>query len=859
MARNSPRQGLFLCRWIITSVALVLSGAAQTRQPREGDRFLGVDLYGDPLPPGAMARLGTTRLRANGILTYLAFSPDSSLLAGCGNDVVFWDRETGKEMRRLSHSCHCFAFSPDGKRLALTYSGLPDAVIDLLDLGTGQQVAQLPGHKEATSTIAYSPDGKLLASGGRDNAVRLWDGVTGKQLRCLQGHEKRLGKVVFDPTGKYLASLDKDENICLWSVATGRLRHRLYGIDLAFSPDGKLLATCHGDQIIFWEIDSGREVRRSQEFEPPVANPSARTQALLAHLVFAPNGKSLISSDMDQRLALWDATSGKRLRQTERLWPSTSGNGLLALSPDGKTLACIADEGARLVDATTLQDRWPDRARQRTIYTAAFLPDGSALLTGVGGAFDDLSASGAVVFWDSVTGKELRRIEVGKKKVVGVFPTPAGKILFTAKEFGPVQCWSLRDGSLVRQLYEAERPFHLADSALSPDGKTLAIMQHVDPYSSRKKVKDQLLLLDAATGKVHHRWEGILGFFSSPFSPDSKLLVVPTEGDALTLLDVTTGKPVRQIKGAVLKAEEGDFPLPRPSAVFSPDGRTLATWSHEDVLRLWNAQTGKALRTLSVTLTGDTSVGYVAFSPDGKALASGDPDGLVQVWEVPTGKERCRFAASPARHRSDNTIVAFSPDGRRLVSGCFDKTGLIWDVTGSTGTQERPALSPKELQLLWADLRGADARKAHQAIWRLVFSPEQSLPFLGQRLQPVTAVKPEEVSRCLAGLDSNEFAVREKAAVEMAAMGELAETTLQKALQAKLSPEVRRRLQQLLENPTRSDHVWQERVLEILEQIGTPDAQQLLHKMAGGAPEAWVTQDARAALQRLSKRQAKAP
>jgi hypothetical protein len=196
-----------------------------------------------------------------------------------------------------------------------------------------------------------------------------------------------------------------------------------------------------------------------------------------------------------------------------------------------------------------------------------------------------------------------------------------------------------------------------------------------------------------------------------------------------------------------------------------------------------------------------------------------------------------------------------------LVSGSSDTTALLWNVTGLPGRKHKQftPLSAKEVETLWATLADSNAAKAHQAICQLTTAPPQTVPFLQGHLQPVASADGQRISRWIAALDSNRFAVRDQAAKELDRLGELAEPALRQALERQgLSLEMRRRLEQLLAQlhgpVTEPERLRALRAIEVLEHIGTAEAKQMLANLAKGAPQARVTQEAKVALERLAKR-----
>jgi hypothetical protein len=233
-------------------------------------------------------------------------------------------------------------------------------------------------------------------------------------------------------------------------------------------------------------------------------------------------------------------------------------------------------------------------------------------------------------------------------------------------------------------------------------------------------------------------------------------------------------------------------------------------------------------------------------------------DHRVRIWELSTRQQRCAFR-SPDRRISS---LAFATNGRLLAQGSDDISVLLWDLTGrlEKGQRRPAALSPEELQALWADLAGADATKAYRAIWTLAAGASESVPFLKRHLRPVSPVDSQSISRWVADLDHERFQKREQATVQLEKIGDLAETSLRKALEGKPSLETRQRIERLLdkavaewENPS-AERLLMLRALEALEQMETSGARRLLEELARGAADAEITKQAKAALCRLSKR-----
>jgi hypothetical protein len=299
------------------------------------------------------------------------------------------------------------------------------------------------------------------------------------------------------------------------------------------------------------------------------------------------------------------------------------------------------------------------------------------------------------------------------------------------------------------------------------------------------------------------------------------------------------------------------------SAVFSPDGRILATGGIDRTVCLWETASQRLITQLA---KHDRSVAALAFSPDGRMLASGDGGPVsrfwpanagqkIHLWEIASGRELTQLSG----HDSDVTSLAFSLDGKRLLSGLSNGTVLVWDIAARALSAAPAAveLEPKELDALWSDLASDDGRKAFAAVWRLARSPT-AIAFLRTRVQPAAGANPKQLARWIADLDSVAFADRERATRELERQAEVAEPLLRKALAGDPSPEVRRRIGALLgklERPvTSADMLRSIRAVEVLEHAATEEARQLLEKLGAGAADARLTREAKVALERLRSR-----
>jgi tricorn protease-like protein len=369
--------------------------------------------------------------------------------------------------------------------------------------------------------------------------------------------------------------------------------------------------------------------------------------------------------------------------------------------------------------------------------------------------------------------------------------------------------------------------------AWSADGKMLVSGSYSDM---------SIRVWDTATGKqrraIEYKAEWPCGI---ALSADGQVVAAGGYRDGtIHLWEADTGKELRTIA----TPHQMVYAL-----AFNPDGSALASGGMQAGIHLWDATTGRVLRRWE---TPQGHIGHLAFSRNGRMLVSGHGDARVRLWEVATGKERDSFTG----HRSNIRAVAFAPDGRSIASGSDDTTILVWDATN--GARPDAALSAKQLQALWADLIGTDAGRAYRAMWQMALSPKRVLPFLAERLHPITPLderQQKQVERLLADLDKESFPARQRAETELEKMGPAIESALRKALEGKPSLEVRRRIEKVLEkvDDKSNERLRTRRALEALESMNTPEARQLLESLANGTPRAWLTDEARKIRKRLAQ------
>jgi WD40 repeat protein len=878
--------------------------APQSQKAPPEQRAARTDRYGDPLPSGALTRLGTDRLALDHAI-FLSFSADARLLAAHDGivDLRVWEVATGKEILRLKTPRFLgygpgmtpLRFSPDGKALAL---GCPDNRVRVWEVDTGKELHQFGGLRGQMSHLAFTPDGRSLLASGSAGPVLCWNLTRGGPPRTI-GDFPRVVFMALSRDGTVLTAATcgppdwQKRTFARWDLATGKEigRHSITTEGrwaCALSPDGEIFASpdAEGKSITLLDPLTGRARGRARGSDYP---------ALIA---FSSDGAAVTCSSKDGFARIWDAATGKPRARFKAL---STGFMQSALSLDGKLLALAgrADYAVHVWDVAAGRELHSFIGHRGGPLAVAFIGAGKEVATvsrdGTGSGNVTEWADWSFRRWDAATGSQRAVTSRNPGGVVHLTALSAdGRRLATIIHDGTLRLWDVEAGKQLRswKVPTRERTGTRTDRkgvrtviqmsytnfywlAFAPDGKTLLAAEWDADKLHRWEVATGKELPAFEVGGAERRLNGW------SLSSDGRTLLAVTSSrgrrDEVVLMDVNTSKALRHLEGVQGRPQ---------NPTFSPDGRTVAV-DDGVAVSLWEVASGR----LRGQLRGTLMAFALAFSPDGRLLAVGtDPvlpllipslarpprgqtlpaDGAgpevpVTLWDLAACEAVGHLEGDCGRVQS----LAFSPDGSRLAVAGYSSAALVYDLAALCDKAGRRAIlqptepTAAELEGLWAELAGADGARAYRAVRRLGATGSRGAVFLKKRLQGGSAGPDERrIARLIADLDHDDFAVREKASAELEAVGPRAEPALRRALGGEVSLEARTRLKRLLDHLRSSERqppppeLVRLRVLEALEANGTPEARKALAELASGPPDSPLSREAKASLDRLSTRSA---
>lgn len=838
------------------------------------------DRHGDPLPRGAIARLGTARQRA--AASHVAIGANGKEIITLSPDLVVrrFDAHDGtlRSIRLLpdARPYQQSWLSPHGAYAALIrHDQREGGRLELWELDRLERRAVLPLERLfSPAGVAFSKDGRrigIIGSSQNKRQIHVWDWPA-EQSRLLWSLERQIDRYYLTPVialsadGKHAVACHLDLELRAWNIETGKLlwdgtkTKRPWSPFVSISPDGRMIAATSGvnSGLALYDLVTGAPLE--------IKHPLPKKPALIP-VGFAPDSQSVALESGFEEFLPWNIKTG---RVTLELPRPARRRGTNTLTIRGKlpTNFAFTPDGAALIRRADILQRW-EVATGKPVFTdseawghteevtrLAFAPDGKSLVS--------IARDRTARVWDLATLQSRHALAKGGGNHLAFLPDGRHILM---EPFGlddaPLKAWDVVSGKSDRA-YQLKEPRGVGGShqdrelCVTADGKRILMLS----WKNGKQGDESMLSVwDAKSGDCL-RNQRVPWSETSVFLPDgSGVLAVDSRSRSVRLLDMET-EAVRTV------FETDVVPETKVSAhdsemALSADGRRLASRIRNyhfnssqftfDPLCIHDVSTGRCVAKLPVE-----GPAVFAFSGDNRLFALAGAAGI-RLWETITWKEVSQLTTEHPEHlaagKTFASALAFAPDGRTLATGHADCTVLLWDATLRAGARGRP-LTEHECASLWDDLAGPDAARAFAAVWKLADDPPRSLPLLRDKVQPVMAAPAEQTNALLKELDSLDYPVRQRAGQKLHELGDTATPALHAALKTKISLEQRRRIEAILEKadplrPLTRAELASVRAVHVLEQIDSPEARAALTRLAKGADAAPVTQAAQAASGRL--------
>ncbi|MBP7960950.1 MAG: hypothetical protein KBG20_01440 [Caldilineaceae bacterium] len=591
------------------------------------------------------------------------------------------------------------AYSPDGQTVV---SGGDDGTIRLWQAHDLEQQQLLFGHTGRVLSVGFSPDGKRIVSGSDDNSVRIWDVESGETVAALRGHTAKVLSVSFSPDGKRIVSGSDDSSIRIWDVESGEeiavLLGHTWAVDaVLYSPDGKRIVSGGSDNTIrLWDAESGEVIATLDGHSNSVRS-----------VAYSPDGKYIASGSDDRSVRIWDT---HEYTAVATLSGNTGWVNTVSFSPDGKYVSAGDDDGTVVIwNAETYTSVATLNGHADSVRSVAWSPL-TADVNGSGGQrIASGSGDGAVRIWDvsradavATTDGYVDRVDsIGSSPVVfrghtgtvwSVAFSPDGEQIVSGGDDGTARIWDATNGMEMRQLngFEGSVVWSVSWSPATSgpdnqDGERIVagIRDHTVRFWSLKSIGGAVSIEGPTTLGRHDSFD----VYTVAISPDGERVASGSADKTVRIWNVKTIAEVATLEGHTASVN---------SVGFSPSGGRVVSGSTDNTVRIWDVKTGEELAILRGHTAG---VNSVAYSPDGDRIVSGSDDSTVRIWDAESGEE----LASLRNHMAGVKSVAFSPDGKRIASGSDDSTVRIWDaetgeelaiLRGHTGWVNTVAFSP---------------------------------------------------------------------------------------------------------------------------------------------------------------------
>ncbi|MEW6492768.1 MAG: AAA-like domain-containing protein [Cyanobacteriota bacterium] len=486
---------------------------------------------------------------------------------------------------------------------------------------------RLEGHSKGIISVCFSPDGKIIVSGGENGTIKLWS-LDGRELLTFQGHGGIVNSVCFSPNGQTIVSGSSDSTIKLWSLDGRKQRtlqgHRAEVFSVSFSPDGQVIASASLDGTIkLWSLD-GREQQTLQGHNAGVYCVS-----------FSPDGQTVASADSNSTIKLWSIDGRERRTICEHGQAATS----ISFSPNGQIIACASSNGSLQLWSIDGKELQTFRKHNYVFYYIGFSPDGKMIASA--------SSGGTIKLWN-LKGKLLQTLQGHNADVRSISFSPDGQMIASASEDKTIKLWSIDRRN--RQTLQGHSSA-VNSVSFSPDGQMIASAS-----------RDETIKLWSLDGTEQQTLIGHSDAVTSVnFSPDGQMIASASRDGTIKLWNLSSGerKTLRGHSDVVA------------SASFSPDGQMIASAGKDNTIKLWSLD-GRELKTFH---GHRDSISSISFSSDGKMIASASKDNNIKLWSL-DGRELKTFYG----HRDWISSISFSSDGKIIASASYDGTIKLWSL-----------------------------------------------------------------------------------------------------------------------------------------------------------------------------------